>query len=67
MSTHVSKVRAVKAQVELHQAFIDEGLRADQAMQKSGLGYEARAVHDYLANRARGNTPRRPKAVRWRG
>jgi hypothetical protein len=48
-------------------AFVDEGVRADQAMQKSGLGYEAQAVHDYLAAKARGDKPRRPKAVRWRG
>jgi hypothetical protein len=41
-------------------------MRADEAMQKSGLGYEAQAVHDYLAAKARGGKPRRPKAVRWR-
>lgn len=69
-STHAFMVRALEMQVEaaeLHQAFVDEGMRADQAMQKSGLGYEAQAVHDYLAARARGDKPRRPKAVRWRG
>lgn len=69
-SAHAFMVRALETQVEaaeLHQAFVDEGMRADEAMLKSGLGYEAQAVHDYLAAKARGDKPRRPKAVRWRG
>jgi predicted transcriptional regulator len=69
-SAHAFMVRALETQVEaaeLHQAFVDEGMKADEAMLKSGLGYEAQAVHDYLAAKARGEKPRRPKAVRWRG
>jgi predicted transcriptional regulator len=69
-SAHAFMVRALETQVEaaeLHQAFVDEGMKADEAMLKSGLGYEAQTVHDYLAAKARGEKPRRPKAVRWRG
>lgn len=69
-SAHAFMVRALESQVEAgerYQAFLQEGLRADQAMQQTGLGYEADAVHAYLESRARGRKARRPHAARWRG
>lgn len=68
-STHAFMVRALESQVaaeERYQAFFQEG-QADEAMQQSGLGYEAAAVHAYLESRSRGRKARRPRAVRWRG
>jgi predicted transcriptional regulator len=69
-SAHAFMVRALESQVEAeerYQAFLADGARADEAMQKSGLGYDAEAVHAYLEARARGATARRPRATRWRG
>jgi hypothetical protein len=63
-------LRALESQVEAmerYQRFIDDGMRADDAMQQSGLGYEASDVHAYLEAKAKGREARRPKAVRWRG
>ena len=69
-SPHAFMLRALESQVEAaerYQSFLEDGMRADQAMQQSGLGYEAAEVHAYLAARVRGRKARRPKAVRWRG
>jgi hypothetical protein len=62
-------LRALEGQVEaaeLYQTFLKEGLRADEAMQRSGLGYAAEDVHSYLASKIRGRKGQRPKPVRWR-
>jgi hypothetical protein len=45
--------RKLKNRIERHQTFLKEGLRADEAMQRSGVAYAAEDV-------------RRPKPVRWR-
>lgn len=69
-STHAFMVRALESQVEAeerYQRFLEDGIQADEAMQQSGLGYEADAVHAYLESRARGRKTRRPRATRWRG
>jgi predicted transcriptional regulator len=69
-STHAFMLRALQAQVEAeerYQTFLREGMEADQAMQESGVGYEADAVHAYLESRARGRKARRPGQVQWRG
>ena len=68
-SPHAFMLRALESQIdaaERYEAFIAEGLRADEAMQHSGLGYEASAVHAYLRKRASGDKARRPRAKRWR-
>jgi predicted transcriptional regulator len=68
-SPHAFMIRALRSQVEAaerHEAFLEAGMRADEAMQQSGLGYEAEAVHKYLEAKVRGRKARRPKAVRWR-
>jgi predicted transcriptional regulator len=69
-SPHAFMLRALEGQVEAaerYQAFLKEGLRADEAMQRSGLGYAAEDVHRYLAARIGGRKVQRPKPVRWRG
>ena len=69
-STHSFMLRALERQVEAverYHAFLEEGMRADVAMQQSGLGYEAKDVYAYLEAKIRGRKVRRPKAVRWRG
>ncbi|HEY3075233.1 MAG TPA: hypothetical protein VGJ74_08680 [Burkholderiales bacterium] len=68
-SPHAFMLRALESQVEAmerYETFLDDGMRADEAMQQSGLGYEAKDVHAYLEAKARGRAVRRPKAVRWR-
>jgi len=68
-SSHAFMLRALEGQVEAaerYQAFLEEGLRADEAMQRSGLGYAADDVHAYLASIIAGGKARRPKPGRWR-
>ena len=68
-STHAFMLRALENQVEAterYQQFLDDGMRADEAMQQSGLGYDAKEVHSYLLAKVRGQKARRPKAFRWR-
>ena len=69
-SPHAFMVRALEGQVEAverYQAFVADGMRADEAMQRSGVGYEADDVHAYLAAMVAGRRVRRPRPVRWRG
>jgi predicted transcriptional regulator len=67
-SAHAFMLRALEGRVEAlerYQAFLDDGMRADEAMLRSGLGYAAGDVHDYLEARIQGRAARRPKPVRW--
>jgi predicted transcriptional regulator len=69
LSPHALMLRALEGHVEAmerYQAFIDDGILADEAMQRSGLGYAAADVHAYLEAKIRGRTARRPKPLRWR-
>lgn len=68
-SPHAFMVRAIEEQVqaeELHQQFLADAARADEAMQRGGLGYAAEEVHAYLQAKVAGKRTRRPKPVRWR-
>jgi len=68
-SAHALMLRALEGHVEAeerYQTFLDDGVRADEAMQRSGLGYAAADVHAYLAVRVKGRAARRPKPVGWR-
>ena len=68
-SAHAFMLRALEGHVEAaerYQAFIDDGIRADEAMQRSGLGYAAGDVHAYLEAKIRGRAARRPRPLRWR-
>ena len=69
-SSHAFMLRALTGQVEAterYQAFLRDGVRADEAMQRSGLGYAAEDVHVYLEAKLSGRRARRPRPVRWRG
>ena len=51
-SSHAFMLRALEGQVEAterYQAFLRDGVRADEAMLRSGLGYAAADVHASLA------------------
>lgn len=69
-SSHAFMLRALAGQVEAaerYQAFLRDGVRADEAMLRSGLGYAAEDVHAYLEAKVAGHRARRPRPVRWRG
>ena len=68
-SAHAYVLRALEGHVtaeERYEAFLKDGVRADEAMMRSGLGYAADDVHAYVAALAEGRKPRRPKPVHWR-
>jgi len=68
-SAHALMLRALEGHIEAEErylALLVDGVRADEAMQRSGLGYAAADVHAYLAVKAEGRAARRPKPVRWR-
>lgn len=67
-SAHAFMLRALEGRVEAlerYQEFLDDGIRADEAMLRSGLGYAASEVHEYLQARIQDRATRRPKPVRW--
>ena len=49
-----------------HRSFLDEAVRADVAMQTSGVGYAMPEVHAYVAAKVRGKRAKRPRPVKWR-
>jgi predicted transcriptional regulator len=66
---HSLMVRALEAQVEAlerHQAFLDDAIRADKAMEASGLGYAHEDVVAYIRARVAGKKVKRPKPIQWR-
>jgi predicted transcriptional regulator len=69
-SSHAFMLRALEGQVEAaerYQAFLRDGILADEAMLRSGLGYAADDVHAYLEAKVAGRRTRKPRQVRWRG
>jgi predicted transcriptional regulator len=69
-SAHAFMVRALEGQVESaerYQAFLQDGVRADEAMLRSGLGYAEDDVHANLEAKVAGLRAHRPRPVRWRG
>ena len=69
-TSHAFMLRALEGQAEAaerYQAFLEDGIRADEAMLRSGLGYSADGVHAYLEAKIAGRRARRPRPVRWRG
>lgn len=69
-SSHAFMLRALEGQVEAaerYQAFLRDGLRADEAMLRSGMGYAADDVHAYLKAKVAGRRARKPGPVHWRG
>ncbi len=46
--------------------FLDDAVRADVAMQESGVGYAMPDVHAYVSAKVRGEKVKRPSSVKWR-
>jgi len=62
-------LRALEDHVEAaerYEAFLEEGVRADEAMRRSGLGYAAADIYAYLTSKVKGRAAQRPKQVPWR-
>ena len=67
-SSHAFMVRAIKRQVrieELHQQFLADAARADEAMQRCGIGYAGCDVHAYFEAKMAGGRVRKPRPMRW--
>lgn len=68
-TTHAIMVRALAEHVaaaKRYQRFVDDAVRADAAMQKTGVGYAMQDVHAYVAAKVRGEQAKRPTPVKWR-
>ena len=63
----VEAIATATDRAERRAQFVAEALTADEAMTKTGLGYEADEVFAYLRKRAAGKKAVRPKAKSWRG
>ena len=67
-TSHAFMLRALEGQVEAverYHVFLRDGIRADEAMLRSGLGYAADDVRSYLQSKVAGRRVRRPRPVRW--
>ena len=70
LSPHAFMVDAIASatdRAERRAEFVAEALAADEAMTRTGLGYDADEVFAYLRQRAAGKKAARPKAKSWRG
>jgi predicted transcriptional regulator len=68
-TTHAFVLSALEEYVsrsELAEQFLEDAIAADDQMQRSGLGYDAREVHAYVTAKAQGKRARRPRVKRWR-
>jgi len=68
-TTHAFVLSALEEYVsrsELAEQFLEDAIAADDQMQRSGLGYDAREVHAYVTAKAQGQRARRPRVKRWR-
>lgn len=65
MSTGSARRKLCKGPTARYQAFLQDGIRADAAMQQSGVGYDAETVRSYLKAKASAAKTRRPRARRW--
>lgn len=53
--------------IERYEAFVEDAVRAERAMERTGTYYDAADVFRYMEARAAGRVPKRPKAKTWRG
>ncbi len=70
MSTHAFMVRAIEESAkaaELRATFVAQAEKARKAALRTGKGYEAEAVHEYLLARINSRPTARPKPASWRG
>jgi predicted DNA-binding protein len=68
-TSHAFMVEAIEHETERaerYDAFVDEALRADREMKRTGLHYASDDVFRYMTARAEGQSPRRPKPRHWR-
>ena len=68
VSPHAFMVYAIEqaaAAAERRGSFVGEAQAAREQMLKSGKGYDANAVHDYLKARISGQKSSKPKARSW--
>ena len=68
-STHALLLSALEDYVsrsELAEQFLEDAVAADEEMQRSGFGYDAKEVHAYVTAKAQGKRAKRPRAKRWR-
>jgi predicted transcriptional regulator len=68
-SPHAYMLEALErdvTQAEWQASFIQDALEAEREMQASNTAYAANDVHDYITKLAKGEKPKRPKAIKWR-
>ena len=68
-SAHAFMIDAIERQTTLaeqRKQMVAEALKREKAMLRSGKGYAARDVHEYMTARAAGTKAVRPKAKSWR-
>ena len=61
----VDAIRVVAVAAEKRAAFVSEAVAARAETRKSGKGYSAAEVHDYIRGRARGKDVPKPQAKSW--
>jgi conjugal transfer/entry exclusion protein len=69
ISTHafmVDAIRAVATAADRRAVFVAEALAARTDFLRTGKGYDASEVHNYIRARAQGKKAARPKAKSWR-
>jgi len=62
----VEAIRTAATAAERRAAFVAEALEAKAEFLRSGKGYDATEVHEYIKARAGGKKATRPKAKSWR-
>ena len=68
-SAHAFMIGAIEQQTTLaeqRKQMVAEALEREKAMLRSGKGYAAQDVHEYMLAKAAGKKPTRPKAKAWR-
>jgi predicted transcriptional regulator len=70
MTAHAFMVQAIEASAkaaEFRAEFVAQAEKARKAAIRTGKGYEAKVVHEYLRARIEGRPAARPKSVSRRG
>lgn len=62
----IEAIRTVASAAELRAEFAAEALAARSEFLRTGKGYDASEVHEYIKSRAEGKKALRPKAKSWR-
>ncbi|MFP5305031.1 MAG: hypothetical protein ACLGI7_04295 [Gammaproteobacteria bacterium] len=62
----VEAIRTVATAAERRAALVADALAAEAEFLRTGKGYDASEVHEYIRSRAQGKKAARPKAKSWR-